>query len=318
MTDADLLLGHLNPVALLGGDLPVHREAARAAVQARIATPLGLSVEEAAASIVRIVNESMASALRMVSVERGQDPRTCTLVAFGGAGPVHAAALAESLDIPEVMVPPVPGGFSALGLVATDLRRDWVQTFYERLSEVKGEALEARFRAMEAVALASLERAGIGEEDRLVERFADCRYPRQAYELTVPVPRQADGRADLEGLGAAFHALHERTYGHHNPDEDVRIVSLRVTATGHLGGLALASAAGGQGRGAPLEDERAAWFPEAGFVPTPVRDRAALARGEAIPGPLIVEEVDTTVVVPPGWIVQGEARGTLRLTREGP
>src|SRR5215470_4104304 len=133
VTDADLVLGYLNPVALLGGALPVSVERARAAIEAKIAKPLGLGVLEAAAGIVEVVNAGMAGALRIVSVERGHDPRDFTLVAFGGAGPVHAARLAEELDIPRVLIPPIPGGFSALGLVATDVRRDYARTFYAAL-----------------------------------------------------------------------------------------------------------------------------------------------------------------------------------------
>ncbi len=149
VTDADLVLGYLNPVALLGGALPVRLDLARAAIASDIAEPLGIGLLEAAAGIAGVVDAGMAAALRIVSVERGYDAREFTLIAFGGAGPVHAARLAEELEIPRVIVPPIPGGFSALGLVASDIRRDYVKTFYARLDSARLDELEAAYAAME-------------------------------------------------------------------------------------------------------------------------------------------------------------------------
>src|SRR5262249_18920905 len=163
VTDADLALGYLNPVALLGGDLPVDLEQARGAIDREIARPLGQSVLEAAAGIADVVDAGMAAALRIVSVERGYDPREFALVAFGGAGPVHAARLAEELGIPQVVVPPIPGGFSALGLVASDIRRDYARTFNASLDGARLGDLEAVYDAMERDARAMLRRAGIPE-----------------------------------------------------------------------------------------------------------------------------------------------------------
>ena len=161
VTDADLVLGYLNPVALLGGELPVHRDRARSAIATRIARPLGLDAVGAAAAIVDVVNAGMAAALRIVSVERGHDPREFTLVAFGGGGPVHAARLAEELEIGRVVVPPIPGGFSALGLVASDIRRDYARTFYTLLGAARPEEIANACEAMEAAARDTLARAGV-------------------------------------------------------------------------------------------------------------------------------------------------------------
>ena len=165
------------------------RAGARRHRGARSRAPLGLGVLEAAAGIVDVVNAGMAGALRIVSVERGHDPREFTLVAFGGAGPVHAARLAEELEIPRVLVPPIPGGFSALGLVATDVRRDYVRTFYARARPPRACGVAAAYAAMEGEARAMLTRAGVPEARWEITRAADCRYARQAYELTVPWPR---------------------------------------------------------------------------------------------------------------------------------
>src|SRR5271167_940442 len=187
VSDADIVLGWLDREALLGGALAIDLAAAEAAIRERVADPLGLGVTEAAAAIVEIVNSNMAQALRIVSVERGHDPREFSLIAFGGAGPVHAVALAEELAIPEVIVPPAPGAFSALGLVATDLKRDYARTLYADLASVDPDRVGAAFASMEAAGLAMLEAAAVPPARRALPRFADVRYRRQAYELTLPV-----------------------------------------------------------------------------------------------------------------------------------
>ena len=179
--------------------------------------PLRLTVPEAAARIAEIVNASMAEALRIVSIERGHDARGFSLVAFGGAGPVHAAALAEELQIPEVIVPPVPGAFSALGLVASDLKRDYVRTLYADLGTVDPARVAEMLRPMEASGRTMLDTACVPAERRALLRQADLRYRRQAYELTVPLADGAVTRASLDAAMAAFHAKHELTYGHANP-----------------------------------------------------------------------------------------------------
>jgi N-methylhydantoinase A len=314
VTDADLVLGYLNPVALLGGALPVDLGRAREAIASLIAKPLGLGVMEAAAGIVNVVNAGMAGALRIVSVERGHDAREFTLVAFGGAGPVHAARLAEELDIPRVLVPPIPGGFSALGLVATDVRRDYVRTFYAPLGSVGPADVAAAYAAMETEARAMLARAGVPEARWEVSRAADCRYPRQAYELTVPMASGAVTRETLATLARDFHERHRATYGHASPDEPVQCVNLRVAAVGRLTPLALGRAPASAGP-APAPSSRPVYFEETGLAPCPVLARDALEPGAAQAGPLIVESPDTTVVVPPAWRLSVEAGGLITLER---
>ena len=392
VTDANVVLGYLSPTHLLGGRLPIDAAAAETAIRTRVADPLGQDARAAAAGIVSVVNHGMAEALRIVSVERGHDAREFALVAFGGAGPVHAAALAEELDVPEVVVPPIPGGFSALGLVATDLRRDWSHTFYGPIESIDLAALDRRLDEMERAAEAMLRDAGVPAGDRGIERAADCRYAKQAYELTVPLSGGAVTRDTLDALAREFHAQHLRTYGHENPDEPVQMVNVRVTATGrmprvdfHAGAAeagsearGAASAAGGvraggaepetaaaaavrqdgpapeaeaatarRGTAAPMpgrggdgaaggasadapeaapeggtaagtpgrgETVREVWFGEP--VPCPVIGRRALAAETADrPGPLIVEEMDCTVVVPPGWRAALDERGCILMTR---
>jgi N-methylhydantoinase A len=186
VSDADVVLGYLDREALLGGALKIDLTAAEAAIR-RVADPLGLAVPDAAARIVEIVNANMADALRIVSIERGHDPREFVLIAFGGAGPVHAAALAAELLIPEIIVPPVPGAFSALGVVASDLKRDYSRTLYADLATLDPARVAAVLAEMEATASDMLAAAGIPSERRVLLCSADVRYRRQAYELTVPL-----------------------------------------------------------------------------------------------------------------------------------
>ena len=335
VTDANVVLGRLSRTHLLGGRLPIDAAAAEAAVRAHVADPLGLGVMEAAAGIVSVVNHGMAEALRIVSVERGHDAREFSLVAFGGAGPVHAAALAEELDIPEVVIPPIPGGFSALGLVATDLRRDWSHTFYSPIESIDPTALDQRLAELERSAEAMLRDAGIPEPDGVVERAADCRYTKQAYELTVPLAGGTVTRESLDALAREFHAQHLRTYGHENPNESVQMVNVRVTATGRMPRVEFrggAMAAGGDttardgaaaGGSAPPDDRvtagRDVWFGEP--MRCPVIGRHDLATGppgaEMVvrAGPFIVEEMDCTVVVPPGWSAGLDERGVIVMLR---
>ena len=344
VTDANVVLGRLSRTHLLGGRLPIDAAAAEAAVRAHVADPLGQGVMEAAAGIVSVVNHGMAEALRIVSVERGHDAREFSLVAFGGAGPVHAAALAEELDIPEVVIPPIPGGFSALGLVATDLRRDWSHTFYSPIESIDPEALDRRLTELERAAQTMLRNAGIPEPNRIIERAADCRYTKQAYELTVPLSSGTVTRETLNALARAFHAQHLRTYGHENPNESVQMVNVRVTATGRLPRVEFHAGAvkAKDGATAPdpsaagdiavprhrVEAERDVWF--GGPVPCPVIGRHDLASGPsaggagepappgvARPGPFIVEEMDCTVVVPPGWSAALDERGFILMARSG-
>jgi N-methylhydantoinase A len=195
-----------------------------------------MTARDAAARITEVVNSNMARALRIVSVERGHDPREFSLIAFGGAGPVHAVALVQELPIPEVIIPPAPGAFSALGLVATDLKRDYAQTLYADLGSVDPSWVAATYAGMERAGAAMLEAAVAPAERQSLPRFADVRYPRQADELTLPVADGPVTRESLDRLAAAFHDKHEQTYGHANRGEAVQLVTLRLTALGKARG----------------------------------------------------------------------------------
>ena len=313
VTDANVVLGYLDRTALLGGGLPIDYAAAERAILADVGAHYGLSAVDAAERIVRIVNSNMAQALRIVSVERGHDPREFSLIAFGGAGPVHAVALAEELGIPEVIVPPAPGAFSALGLVATDLKRDYARTLYADLGSVPAERVAEVFASMEAAGSAMLDAAKVPAERRALVRMADVRYRRQAYELTVPIGEGPIDRGVLDGLSRDFHARHEQTYGHANRAEAVQLVTLRLTAVGRREDLRLARP--GDPSAAKVRNRRV-WFPSTGFVETVVYWRDGLGADTVLTGPAIVEALDSTVVVPPGWKISNDRMGFFRLTRE--
>ena len=309
VTDCNLVLGYLDPQTKLAGRLAIRADKAQAAIGEYLAGPLDLSIDEAAAGVLAVVDNAMAEALRIVSVERGHDPREFSLVAFGGAGPMHAAALAGELGIAEIIVPPIPGGFSALGLVASDLKRDYVKTYYTLIDSADHHAMEAIYAAMEQSARAMLRAAEIPEAKWSLERAADLRYARQAYELTVPARAGAVTNDMLDELAERFHRKHHQTYGHDNPHEAVQIVNLRLTAIGRLEGIALRQAA--DGGVAARTGKRPVWFRGEGRVDCAVYARAGLAAGDTLAGPAVIEAVDATIVVPPAWRATVNADGHL-------
>lgn len=312
VTDANVVLGYLDRASLLGGALPIDAAAAEAAIERHVAAPLGLGIAEAAAGIVAVVENSMAAALRIVSVERGHDPREFALVAFGGAGPLHAARLAEELEIPEVIVPPASGAFSALGLVTSDIRRDWVKTLYLPLAEAAPERLAEIYGELEDAGRRMLAEAGVPEDRRVLQRAADLRYARQAYELTVPVETGAIGERALQAMADAFHEKHRTTYGHESRTEPVHLVNVRLGAIGRLTPLRIRQPGAEQGR---AKRERTVTFRETGAVACPVFWRGALAGGQRVEGPAILEALDSTTVVPPGWVAETDADGFIAMRR---
>jgi N-methylhydantoinase A len=310
VTDADIVLGYLDREALLGGDLRLDCDAAERAIDAAIAHPLGLTVPEAAARVIEVVNSNMAQALRIVSIERGYDPQEFSLIAFGGAGPVHAVALAEELQIPEVIVPPSPGAFSALGLVASDLKRDYSRTLYADLATIDPARVSDVIAGMEQSGRGMLGAARVPADRQVLLRQADVRYRRQAYELTVPIAERAITRTSLDELAEAFHARHEQTYGHANRSERVQLVNLRLTALGRQPNLVLAQ------RGDPARTRtrtRDVWFASTCPTATPVHWRDGLMPSTEMTGPAIIEAMDSTTVVPPGWTARVDELGYLRL-----
>ncbi|MBH68899.1 MAG: hypothetical protein CMM58_11145 [Rhodospirillaceae bacterium] len=316
VTDANLVLGRLDSQSLLGGDLPIDFGRAKNAIKEKIANPLGISIEQAAASIIQVVDNAMAEALRIVSVERGHDAREFSLICFGGAGPLHAIALAKELGVQEVVVPPIPGAFSALGLIGSDISRDYGRTFFTILDETKPTDLEAGFINLEEDARDMLLRTGISEKEWALDRSIDLRYIRQAYELNVNVVDKFDGAA-LNDLAARFHEKHALTYGHANRAERIQIVTLRLSARARLPGLQLRQKVMNDDGVESIKSTREVWFDKVGNTPTTVHERDLLIAQEGVPGPAIIESLDSTIVVPPNWTALMDGNGFILITAKG-
>jgi N-methylhydantoinase A len=314
VTDCNLLLGYLDKDSLLDGELSIDHAAAVTAVRTRLADPLGVDLRTTAAAVIDVVNNAMAEVLKIVSVQRGHDPRDFVLAAFGGAGPLHAAALASELGIAEVICPPIPGAFSALGLVGTDLKRDYVQTLFSTADIADPAAVEAAFVVLESKGAAMLDRAGVAPERRRFERSVDARYPRQSYELRVPVPRSTVDKASLEKIAESFHARHRKTYGHQNRDEPVQLVNVRIAAIGAIPALLVRNRTSPQGTN-PVKSERQIWFRETGAIRATIYDRRLMPSGLTLSGPAVIESLDSTILVPPDWQAKMNQDGFILLQR---
>ena len=306
VTDAHLALGRI-PEALLGGELPLDVRAARTAIESRIARPLKLGVDEAAAGIVEITDNNMARAIRTVSVGRGHDPRRFALIAFGGAGPLHACRLAELLDIPTVIIPPRPGVLSTWGLLDTDIRTSFSRTAgpaARRATSDGGDVsdVEATWAELEAQGRAWLDAEEVPRERQQLERSADLRYQHQSFELTCPLGEGPVTHERLTALVATFHHEHRRLYTYDLPSATVELVNLRVTAIGHLPQRAtpVAPAGGGDAAGARA-GQREVYFARGGRTMTPGYARAKLTPGMAFEGPALIDQEDATVLVAPGF-----------------
>jgi N-methylhydantoinase A len=308
VTDANVVLGRLNPIALLGGSFPIHAERARAAI-AELAEPLGLSVEACAAGIVRLVDVEMAKVLRIVSIERGHDPRAFTMIAFGGGGPLHACALAEELGVRRIVVPPNPGLFSAYGLLAADVRATFVRSVVERDDRVDPRALEVVFAHLEDDGRAALDAQGVAANDMVFVREFDMRYEGQSFELTVPFAPSP------EDVVAAFHREHRRVFGYDAPQEAVEFVSARLIAIGRVPKPPFPPARlrGGEQSNAPLPvGTRDLWI-DPTYRNVSVFDRARLSAGDCLAGPCVIEQYDSCTYVAPGWSARVDALGNLDL-----
>jgi N-methylhydantoinase A len=315
-TDANLVLGRLGAKGLLGGAMPLDKEAAERAVSEKVAEPLGYDAVRAADAIIQVANANMADAVRLISIRRGYDPRDFCLVAFGGAGSVHAAHLARELDIPAVVVPPYPGITSALGCLLLDVRHDLFRTYLTTAEGASSAALEAEFEKLEAEARERLAVEGITGERVQLRRLMDMRYVGQWRSLTVPVstPLGENLDASLE----RFHAEHQREYSFSDSAQAVEIYGLRVVGLGLVDKPEFPKLDNDGDLAAAKTDERLVYFGEAGgFRDTAIYDRAMLPAGARFDGPAIVEQMDSTVVVPPEWRAEVDEYGNivLRLRR---
>jgi len=317
ITDANLILGRI-PDHLLGGAMRLYPEMAEEAVRKGISEPLGLSLQQAASSIIEVANSITAKILRIVSVERGHEPRDFSMLAFGGAGPMHACALAEEIRIPQIIVPENPGLFSALGLLVSDVTHNYLRAVMKRTDDVDPSRLELIFRDLEDRARKSLSKEGFPVERMILLREIDARYVGQSYEITVPTRDASEHEADR--LANAFHERHRALYGYMAAGESIEIVNARLTATGLIEKPKFLKRAlqGPDPSAESLSGFREVYFESLDdYVRCPTYARERLGPGNRAAGPLIVEQYDSTTVVYPNWNLDVDCYGNLRLTKEG-
>jgi N-methylhydantoinase A/oxoprolinase/acetone carboxylase beta subunit len=318
VTDANLVLGRLDPDNFLGGAMRLDLEAARRVV-GRLADRLGLSLEATAEGILTIVNANMANAISSRTVQKGLDPRDFVLVAFGGAGPLHGAEVARMLGIPEVVVPAYPGITSAVGLLTTDLKYDAVRTEFQAGDAVDLDRLNADFAAMQEELARQLMADGVQPEDAAFQRAGDLRYVGQGYELRVPFPDAALDAAALAAAFARFGELHRAEYGHVFPNSPIEIVNIRVTGIGRMAKIAAPRPPEGGSLEAALVKTAPCAFrvgDRLETLQTPFYRRDALPLDEKVIGPAIILQTDSTTVVPPDAIVHADRGGNLILRLE--
>jgi N-methylhydantoinase A/oxoprolinase/acetone carboxylase beta subunit len=315
VTDADLVLGWLDPAAFLGGAMALDRARAEAAVARRLAGPLGIDVVEAAAGIARVVTANMGTALAIYAAEKALDLRRFSLFAFGGAGPVHACALAAEVGIRDVVVPPAAGVLSALGCAIAPLSFDHAASYKLVVDRLDLTRVNRLLDSMEADGLAALREAGAGAP--AVRRSADLRYLGQRFEVNVELPAGRLGRPDLSSLVQRFHRTYRTQYGREIRDVPVEAVTFRVNVASAPGRGAVPRWPPGP-PAAALRRRRPVHFAAAGWARAcPVYDRYALAPGAAFRGPAVVEERESTTVVPPGARVRVDPALNLILTLPG-
>ena len=314
VTDADLVLGRINADRFLNGAMRLDRAAAERAVEGKLAGPLGLSVPEAALGIVQIADAAMSLAVRAVSINKGVDPRSTAMIAFGGAGPLHAVAIAREIFIPKVIVPKVPGTFSALGMLMAPWRQDFVRTLYGLLGALDEQAVMRVFNELEAAGRQQAARDGIPEREAVFTFLADLRYVGQEHTIAIPVAEPALLSRDIAPLQAMFHAEHDQRYGQAAPDERLECVNVRLVVTaGKVDTLAEQWLAQPWQPEPPVaEGSRDVIFTDAAKpVRTRVIWRPSLAAGARIEGPAVIEEPNATTLIHPGDVATVTEAGHL-------
>ena len=317
VTDANLILGKLNPKRILGGRMSIDEKRSILAIKKAICQKTDLSIEDAAAGIVTVVNSNMVRAIRMVSVERGYDPRQFTLVAFGGAGPLHACEVAEEIGIRQVLFPPSPGTLCSLGLLMADTQFDLSRS---RLTIVNEQNLSIINNLLADLALEGQQLLNTQKIPELRRRFQfgfDCRYEHQNYELTIKIDKGKLNESDLDDLKKAFGNAHEHAYGYQDKERPVQIVNYRVSAVG-LSDKPEVDHIQERSASVPKENEvrQVRFEKQCKFIETPVYLRDDLPSDCVLQGPAIIEQMDSTCVIPPGWTALSDQYGNILVERK--
>lgn len=314
VTDCNLVLGRLAPDRFLGGEMKLDLAAARAAIDTKVAKPLGLEAIEAADGVLRVAATKMAHMVRWVTTERGLDAADFALIAYGGAGPLHATMIARELRIAKVIIPFAPGHFSAYGMLFADLRRDLVNTWFKPFADASFAEMEALYSAMEKRGAEDLQRSRDMMVEVVNQRGADMRYVGQEHAVSVDIPMELFKTQDRDGIKKHFDAVHETRYGYFNADENAEIVSLRSATIGLMRKPEReAMGKGGASPDAAFRGKRPVYFSGAGTVETSTYDRTMLQAGNRIDGPALIEEHASTTVVWPQDKLEVDAFGNLHI-----
>ncbi|MDM8101237.1 MULTISPECIES: hydantoinase/oxoprolinase family protein [Oceanobacillus] len=300
VTDANILLRRLNPKEILGGKMKVDSAGAHQAVDNKLAKPLNMENNEVAQGIIKVINSNIMRAVRVVSVERGHNPRDFTLVAYGGAGPLHAVDVARELGMKTVLIPESPGILCALGLLVADLKMDYVQTKIMMADSTNLNDIQIELKKLDSKAGKWFEKENIEESHRIVNRSLNMRYKGQNYELSVQLTGELENEAQLNQIIDRFHKTHEKRYGYANYKEEVQIVNFRTVVSAEKKKVSLKKYKTDSESGKGIVDKRNVYFEECdGYVETNIYDRNLIGVGEEIQGPCIIEQLDSTIVVPP-------------------
>lgn len=317
VTDANVVLHRLNPKTILGGKMQIDESAAFRTIEEKLAKPMGLSVVDVAEGIIKVVNSNMERAIRLVSVERGFDPREFVMVAFGGAGPLHAARIAENLDINRVMIPSNPGILCAIGLLASDIRSDYVKTGICDFTLDNAVKMNTNFQALVDEGDGWLDAEKIPQYQKQLIKHADMRYFGQNFELTIPIAFEEIRGDNIDKIKALFHDTHKREYGYCNEKASIQIVNYRVTALGKVSTIKLREhEIEGLSAEQAIINVRAVFFEESrGYTMTNIYHRDALKAGNMLSGPAIIEQMDTTIVIPPGHTARVDSYLNILISR---
>lgn len=318
VTDANLILGRLNPAYFLGAEMPLYVDLAREAIRKHVAKPLKLSVEEAAAGIIRVVNASMIGGINANTTQAGFDVREFSLLAFGGAGPLHTVEMAQEIGAQRVIIPPYCSVFSAFGAVVSDVRHDFSQTIVLSQEQASAKKLQGFFDDLEEKGKQMLKRENISQKNMGIQRLADIRYKGQSYELSIPIRQKNKLKeADIAQLISDFHAYHKRVYEYGDPTEKIEFINLRIVARGSVPKIDLRKDANRKLVHAQPKENRKVYFSPQGFLDTPIYERATLKSGQKIMGQCLIEEATSTSVIPPGWKVEVDKYENLMVTLAG-
>ncbi|NHJ49723.1 MAG: hydantoinase/oxoprolinase family protein [Asgard group archaeon] len=320
ITDANLYLGRLNPKGLLNQTFPIDTKLAKQAIQSKVAKLLDINLIDAALGIIKIANNNMSRILRIVTVERGLDPREFTLLAFGGAGPLHGCSLADELGIKEILIPQNPGLFSTMGLLYTDVKHTHVKSIRKKLADINYTELENHFQKLEEKGNELLKEEGFDKKSIVHQRSIDARYSSQGFELLIPLSDfDLTQKGIIQDIETRFHEKHQSIYGYIMEDETIEIVNIRTNSLGLMEKQAFTKITKGQTKPPEnsLVETREVLFDNSNdYVETPIFDRSLLLANNQIKGPAIIEQYDTTTIIPSIWLAKIDEYGLIQLLRK--